>query len=151
MESQKVRASIWRTITERRPVLMTVAVFAWSAKYVVELGLTHTTGPEIYGVLTAALATGAAIANLAIFRSARTPVLVTAALLALWAVIAAAGIAGAVAHVIGPVAGHGPIDLRPRPIAAPLVFTGLGLVGGAALFLGRRPVIRRPTLNREGA
>jgi hypothetical protein len=40
--------------------------------------------------------------------------------------------------VIGPGAGHGPIDSRARPIAAPLVFTLLGLVGGAAAWFGQR-------------
>jgi hypothetical protein len=39
--------------------------------------------------------------------------------------------------------GHGPVDLRPRPIAAPLIFTLLGLAGGAALFFGQRARIRR--------
>jgi hypothetical protein len=38
---------------------------------------------------------------------------------------------------------YGPVDPRPRPIAAPLVFTLLGIVGGTALFLGNRVAIRR--------
>ena len=38
---------------------------------------------------------------------------------------------------------YGPVDPRPRPIAAPLVFTLLGLVGGAALFVGQRAATRR--------
>ena len=32
----------------------------------------------------------------------------------------------------------GAVDLRPRPIVAPLVFTVLGSVGALALFLGQR-------------
>ncbi len=112
--------------------------------------MTHTTGPELYGVLTAALAVGAAGANLAILRSSRPQRLLAAGLLVLWAVIALAGVAGAVAHIVGPVAGHGPVDLRPRPIAAPLVFTLLGLVGAAALGLGERAAIRRARRVREG-
>jgi hypothetical protein len=41
--------------------------------------------------------------------------------------------------MVGPVAGHGPVDLRPRPFGAPLIFTLLGLVGSAALWFGQRP------------
>jgi hypothetical protein len=104
---------------ERRLMLMSIVVLGWSIKYLVSLGLTHTTGPEVYGVLTAALATAAAIANLAVLRSQRAHVLVTVVVLVLWALIAVAGTAGTVAHVVGPVPGHGPIDPRPRPIPAP--------------------------------
>lgn len=127
-----------RTILEHRPVLMSVAVLGWSLKYLVSLGLTHTTGPELYGVLTAALAAGAAGSNLVILRSSRPQLLLAAVLVGLWALIALAGLGGTIAHIVGPVAGHGPVDLRPRPIAAPLVFTLLGSVGGAALVLGQR-------------
>jgi hypothetical protein len=134
--------TILRTIAERRPLIMSVVVLGWSIKYLVSLGLTHTTGPELYGVLTAALATGAAVTNLVLLRSSRMPVLVTVAVLVLWGVVALGGLAGTIAHIVGPVPGHGPIDLRPRPIASPLVFTLLGLVGGAALFLGQRMRVR---------
>jgi hypothetical protein len=64
----------------------------------------------------------------------------------LWATVAvwslgrgrARRLAGTVAHIVGPVPGHGPIDLRPRPILAPLIFTLFGLAGGAALWFGQR-------------
>ena len=51
-----------------------------------------------------------------------------------------------IANIVGPVPGHGPMDLRPRPTLAPLVFTALGNVdldgdgraaGGAQLADGR--------------
>lgn len=71
-------------------------------------------------------------------RSPRVRLVATAAVLLLWTVVALGGLAGTIAHVIGPVPGHGPMDLRPRPIAAPLVFTLLGSVGAAALTLGQR-------------
>lgn len=135
--------AIRRTFTERRPLLMSVVVLGWSTKYLVSLAVGHNTGPELYGVLTAALSTGAALVNLALLRSSRLQVIATAAVFILWAVIALGGIAGTIAHVVGPVAGHGPIDLRPRPIAAPLVFTLLGSVGALALFLGQRARARR--------
>jgi hypothetical protein len=74
---------------------------------------------------------------------------VTVALLVLWAVIAVAGLGGTIAHIVGPVAGHGPIDLRPRPISAPLVFTLLAFVGGIALLSGQRAAIRRMKNHEE--
>ena len=35
---------------------------------------------------------------------------------------------------------HGPVDPRPRPAGAPLIFTLLGVVGGGALFYGQRHI-----------
>lgn len=155
-----------RARTRRRASLVvTIVVLGWSSKEMIGLGLTHTTGAELYGVAVAAAAVVAgilsvtlltstprriaAIANPTLLRSPRTRVLVSIAVLALWAVIAIGGVAGTVAHIVGPVPGHGPVDLRPRPVAAPLVFTLLGLVGGAALFLGRRTAIVRPRNHEE--
>ena len=138
--------TIRRTFAERRPLLMSVVVLGWSIKYTVSLGLTHTTGPEVYGVMTAALSTCAAIANLVLLRSTWRPAVATVAtvaILILWALIALAGIGGTIAHIVGPVPGHGPMDLRPRPVPAPLVFALLGLVGGFALFSGQRARMRR--------
>ena len=139
---QSIPRTIFRTIAERRPLIMSVVVLGWSINYLVSHRLSHSTGPELFGVLTAALSTGAAVTNLALLRSSRMPVLVTGAVLILWGVVAVGGLAGSIAHIVGPVPGHGPLDLRPRPVAAPLVFTLLGIVGGAALVLGRRMRIR---------
>ena len=130
-----------RTI-RRVALVVSFVVFGWSFVELVNLSLTHTTGPELYGVLAAALATGAGVANLALLRSPRAQVLVILAVLVVWAVVAVGGVAGTVAHVVGPPIGEGPIDPRPRPIAAPLVFTLLGLVGGAALLFGQRAAFR---------
>jgi hypothetical protein len=135
--------TIVRRIVERRPLLMSIAVLGWSIKYLVSLGLGHTTGPEMYGVLTAALAVTAAVANLALLRSRRPRLLLAGGVIVLWALISLGGVAGTIAHAVGPVPGHGPIDPRPRPVFAPLVFTLLGTVGGTALFLGQRAAIRR--------
>jgi hypothetical protein len=144
MQAQSLR-TIWRTVTDHRSLVMSVVVLGWSIKYTVTLAVVHTTGAELYGVLTAALAAAAAVTNLALLRSPRVRVIATGAVLVLWAVVALGGIAGTIAHLIGPVPGHGPIDLRPRPIAAPLVFTLLGFVGAAALTLGQRARLRAAT------
>ena len=137
MQAQAIR-TIWRTVTDRRSLLMSVVVLGWSIDYTVTLAVVHNSGAELYGVLTAALSTGAAVANLALLRSPRVRAIATAAVVALWTVVALGGVAGVAAHILGPVAGHGPLGLRPRPITAPLVFTLLGSVGAAALVLGQR-------------
>jgi hypothetical protein len=124
-------------------LLVSVGVLGWSLVELISLGLKHTTGPELYGVLVAVLATGAAGANLALLRSPRAQVLVVLAALVVWAVVAVAGVAGTVAHIVGAPIGEGPVDPRPRPMAAPLVFTLLGLIGGAALLVGQRAAFRR--------
>jgi 4-amino-4-deoxy-L-arabinose transferase-like glycosyltransferase len=125
-------------IRRRVSLLVTLVVLAWSTVELINLGANHTTGPELYGVAVAALAVAAGVLSLALLASNRKRLLASAAVLLIWAIVAIGGVAGAVAHVIGPVQGHGPVDVRPRPVAAPLVFTALGLVGGAALFYGAR-------------
>ena len=137
-------SSRWPGIARHRWEIVSGIVLAWSMTETVSLAVVHTTGPELYGVLVAALSAGAAGANLVLLRSVRinriatVAIIATALVVALWAVVALGGIAGTIAHVIGPVPGHGPIDPRPRPIAAPLVFTLLGCAGAAALVFGQR-------------
>ncbi len=144
MQAQALRA-VWRTVTTRRWLVMSVMALGWSIYYTVALAVVHNTGPELYGVLTAAISTGAGIANLVLLRSPRVRVIATAAVVVLWTVVAFGGVAGTIAHIVGPVPGHGAIDPRPRPIAAPLVFTLLGAVGAAALALGQRARMRAAT------
>jgi hypothetical protein len=125
--------------TRRRVWIITaIVVLGWSMVELVSLLSRHTTGPELYGVVVAGLAVTAGVLNMALLRSEQRRLWATVAVLVLWSVVALGGIAGTVAHIIGPVAGHGPIDLRPRPIPAPLIFTLLGLAGGAALWFGQR-------------
>jgi 4-amino-4-deoxy-L-arabinose transferase-like glycosyltransferase len=129
------------------PLVAAVVVTGWALVELVGLvWVGHTIGPELYGILVAALAVLAGILSIAVLASPRRRVLASMAVGLLWAVIALGGIAGAVAHAIGPVPGHGPVDERPRPAGAPLVFTALGLVGGGALVFGSR---RRPGESRE--
>lgn len=138
MQATSFIQAAWRTASARRSLLASAVVLAWSGAETANLALVHTTGPEVYGVLTAAMAAGAAVGNIVLLRAPRVRIVLTGALLALWVVVALGGVAGTIAHAIGPVAGHGPIDLRPRPLVAPFVFTLLGIVGGASLFLGQR-------------
>jgi 4-amino-4-deoxy-L-arabinose transferase-like glycosyltransferase len=145
MQSPAIRAipipspgKLRRLFAERGWLVLSVVVLAWSVSEFGNLAVNHNTGAELYGLLTAALSVAAGVANVALLRSPRLQVLVSAAVLLLWAVVALGGLAGMIAHIVGPVPGHGPIDLRPRPIAAPLVFTLLGSVGALALFRGQR-------------
>lgn len=130
----------------RRRIALIVAfvVLAWSTLELIGLVSRHTTGPELYGVLVAVLAVGASILSLLLLAADRRRPTASAAVIALWAVIALGGVAGSVAHIVGPGEGHGVVDPRPRPPEAPLVFTTLGLVGGAAVFYGRARTARIP-------
>ena len=121
------------------PLAVTGIVAIWA---LVELGglllANHTTGAELYGLLVAVLAVVAGVASVWLLSARRRHTITTAAVLLLWGLIALGGIAGAVAHVVGPDPAHGPVDTRPRPVGAPLVFTLFGIAGGAALFYGQR-------------
>jgi 4-amino-4-deoxy-L-arabinose transferase-like glycosyltransferase len=121
------------------PPIVTVVVLGWSIVELITLVQRgHTIGPELYGILVAALAVGAGALSLVLLASPHRRTVAATAVVILWAVVALGGIAGSVAHAMGPVPGHGPVDDRPRPAAAPLVFTALGLAGGGALVYGSR-------------
>jgi hypothetical protein len=132
-----------RLFVERGWLVLSIVVLVWSLSEFGNLAVNHNTGPELYGVLTAALSTAAALGNVALPQSPRMKMLLTVTVIVLWAVVALGGFAGMIAHIVGPVAGHGTMDLRPRPIAAPLVFTLLGCLGALALFRGQRARIRQ--------
>lgn len=122
----------------RAALVVSFVVLGWSLIELLNLARVHTTGPELYGLLVAALSVGAAGLSVLLLRSDERRLWYVLPLVGLWVVVALGGIAGSVAHIVGPVAGHGPVDPRPRPVAAPLIFTFLGLVGGAALWIGQR-------------
>jgi hypothetical protein len=133
---------LWRTVADARYLFVSVVVLGWSVVETVSLAVVHTTGAELYGVLVAVVAAGAGAASVWLLRSDRVRVVTTAIVLVAFVLVALGGIAGTIAHILGPVPGHGPVDLRPRPVAAPLVFTLLGVAGAAALFLGQRARMR---------
>lgn len=133
------RARLWRFAL----FITTALVLAMSVALFVDLGGRHTIGAESYGLLVAALAVAAGIFSLGLVLSSRRQIIATGAVLVLWAIVALGGVAGTYYHAVGVAPEYGPVDPRPRPPAAPLVFTLLGTVGGAALFLGQRTAIRR--------
>jgi hypothetical protein len=149
------------TLTEPRNVSLRGRA-AWSAAFVttalvlavsvaefINLSGRHTVGAESYGLVVSGVAVTAGILSLALTVSTQKRVLTTAAVLILWAVVAMGGIAGTYYHIVGVAPQYGPVDPRPRPVAAPLIFTLLGTVGGAALFIGHRGASRRARELRE--
>ena len=141
METNSLQ-SRWRIAVEQRWLLVSVAVLIYGLVETASLAIVHNSGPEIQGVIVAATTALAGLLNVALLRlDLRSPAalgIATVALLGVWVVVAAGGIAGFIAHIAGPVAEPGFFDPRPRPVAAPLMFTLVGLVGAAALVLGRR-------------
>ena len=127
----------------RAAQIVTVVVLGWSVVELVNLAFAHTTGAELYGVLVAGLSVGAGVLSVLLLRSDERRLWYALPLVGLWVLVALGGIAGSVAHIVGPVAGHGPVDPRPRPVAAPLIFTVLGLSGGGALWFGQRAAAAR--------
>jgi len=134
-----VRVRAWRFA----PFVTVALVLALSVAEFINLSGRHMVGAESYGLLVAGVAVGAGILSLGLVLSPRRRVIATAAVLVLWAIVALGGVAGTYYHVVGVAPEYGLVDPRPRPIAAPLVFTLLGLVGGVALFLGQRAAGRR--------
>jgi hypothetical protein len=133
-----------RPRTRRLTLFVTTGlVLAVSVAEFINLSGRHTVGAESYGLLVAGVAIVAGIFSLGLVLSPQRRVIATAAVLVLWAIVALCGLAGTYYHIVGVAPEYGPVDPRPRPIAAPLVFTLLGVVGGTALFFGQRAAIRR--------
>lgn len=138
--------NIWqarlRFAIERRWLLVSAAILVYGLVETASLAIVHHTGPEIQGVAVAATTALAGLLNVALLRldlrSPRALAIASVALLVLWVVVAVGGVAGFLAHLVGPAGDPGFFDPRPRPIAAPLVFTLVGIAGAAALVLGQR-------------
>jgi hypothetical protein len=128
------------------PRIVAIVVLGWSAVEVVGLlAAGHTVGAEVYGILVAVLALAAGLATVVLVMSSRPPLLAVGGVIVLWALIALGGLAGTVAHAVGPDPNHGPVDSRARPAGAPLVFTALGVLGAGALVYDTRRRRRRPS------
>ena len=149
------------TLTEQRHVSLrprawraglfvtTALVLALAVAELINLWGRHMVGAESYGILIAGAAVAAGILSLGLVLSPQRRVIASAVVLVLWAIVALGGVAGTYYHIVGVAPEYGPVDPRPRPIAAPLVFTLLGIVGGTVLFLGQRPGIRRARNQEE--
>ena len=131
------------------PFIATALVLALSVAEFVNLSGRHTVGAETYGLLVAGLAVAAGILSLGLVLSPEKWTIAAVAVFVLWVIVALGGIAGTYYHIVGVAPEYGPIDPRTRPIAAPLVFTLIGIVGGTALFLGRRAASRRASKQGE--
>jgi hypothetical protein len=127
----------------------TALVLALSVAEFINLSGRHTVGAESYGLLVACVAVAAGIFSLGLVLSPQRRVIATAAVVVLWVIVALGGVAGTYYHVVGVAPEYGPVDPRPRPVAAPLVFTLLGVVGGTALLFGQRAAIRRARNQEE--
>lgn len=127
----------------------TGVVLALSVAEFMSLSGRHTVGAESYGLLVAGVAVAAGIFSLGLVLSTQRRLIATAGVLVLWAVVALGGIAGTYYHAVGVAPEYGPVDPRPRPTLAPLIFTVLGAVGGISLFVGQRAAIRRLGIREE--
>lgn len=126
-----------RERARRRAIWATAAITVLSIGLLGDLLLVaHTSGEELWGPLTAALAALAGAASLAMLllrgrnRAARY------ALIAIWLTVAFFGFGGYNSHRL-PLP-DGTVDARPRPPLAPLVFTGLGIAGAVVLRSGTK-------------
>jgi FtsH-binding integral membrane protein len=140
----------WRARAEQfAPFVAVALVLALSVAEFINLIGRHTVGAETYGLLVAGLAVVAGILSLGLVRSPQQRGIAIAAVLVLWAIVALGGLAGTYYHIVGVSPEYSPIDPRPRPVLAPLVFTLYGIVGGSALFFGSRAAHRRARNQEE--
>ena len=124
---------------KRFAVFTTIGVvLALSVAELVNLLGRHTIGPEWYALLIAGLSVTAGILSLALVLSPRPNRIALAIVMVLWALVALGGIVGTYYHAVGVAPEYGPVDPRPRPALAPLIFTVFGALGGAAVLIGQR-------------
>ena len=134
----------------RAALFVTIAlVLALSVAEFINLAGRHTVGPESYGLLVAGIAVATGIFSLGLVLTSQRRVIATVAVLALWAIVALGGIAGSYYHIVGVAPEYGPVDPRPRPVAAPLIFSVLGIVGGTAVLIGQGDRRRARNLGEE--
>lgn len=119
-------------------MLVTSVVTLGSLALLVDLLLVgHTTGEEIWGPVTATAGTVVGVLSLSYLATSRRSRAARVVLFVLWATIAFLGYGGYNDHRL-PRPADTVADQRTRPPLAPLVFTGFGIAGGAALIVGSR-------------
>ncbi len=121
----------------RRAIIATAAFGVASVALLVDLLVVgHTNGEQIWGPVTAAVASAVAAMSLVVLSTRGRSRVVRILLIGLWLLVAFFGYGGYNDHraAIGP----GSVDPRPRPPLAPLVFTGLGLAGAYSLRYGTK-------------
>lgn len=133
------RAVKQRLDTQRRVAALGTAVVTVACLMLLGLFLEgrHTAGGEIVGVIAAGGGVAISVLSLVHICLSRDHRLARVLLMVLWLVLAVGGIGGLIDHAEPVVPGQS-IDQRPRPPLAPLVFTGLALLGATALGVGSR-------------
>jgi len=120
-----------------RAMWATTAITLFSAGLFVDLLLVgHTNGEEVWGPVTAALASMTGALSLAVLYVRGRRRAVRWALIATWLTVAFFGFGGYNSHRLP--TPEGTVDLRARPPLAPLVFTGMGIAGVVVLRSGTK-------------
>jgi hypothetical protein len=126
-----------RERTRRRAIWITAAITVACIGLFGDLLLVgHTSGEELWGPVTAAMAAVAGALSLAMLLLGGRNRVARYALIAIWLTVAFFGFGGYNSHRL-PVP-DGTVELRPRPPLAPLVFTGLGIAGAVVLRSGTK-------------
>ena len=121
----------------RRPLLVISVVTVGCVALLGDLVIVgHTSGEEIWGVLTAAGGSVIGVGSLLFLRSNSRNRGARIGLIALWLTVAFFGFGGYNSHRL-PLP-EGTSDQRPRPPLAPLIFTGFGIAGALAVRSGSK-------------
>lgn len=124
-------------ISRRRAVFVTAALTLGCLGLAGDLLVVgHTSGEEIWGVVTAVSGTLVGILSLAFLLRRGRNQAARIGLVALWLTIAFFGFGGYNSHRL-PVP-DGVSDERPRPPLAPLIFTGIGIAGAFVVRSGSK-------------
>lgn len=138
------------SLASKRAVIVTAAITLGSLFVLIDLVLIgHTTGEKIWGPVLAAGSTLVGLSSLAYLATAGRNRVARVVLILLWATVAFFGYGGYQDHrLAGRSDVDGATDQRTPPPLAPLVFTGFGLAGGAALYIGSKAA-KSPAADRS--
>jgi len=121
----------------RRAHIATAVIGLFSLGLLIDLLVAgHTSGEELWGPVTAASSALVAALSLVYLAVRARNRATRIALYALWATVAFFGYGGYNDHRLPVPAGV--VDSRPRPPLAPLVFTGMGVMGAVNLRSGAK-------------